>query len=286
MANKRMFSLAVIDTDAFLEMPLSTQALYFHLCMRADDDGFIGNPKKIARMIGANEDDLRMLVAKRFVLSFESGVIVIKHWRMHNTLSKDRYKETNFIENKEFLRIKPNNAYTFSESEGVPLNDLKLIEKSSRQTSDAQKTHKRRTKDEQKTNERRTKDAQKTNTDKNRIDKNREDKNREDKIIQEELDRFAWSEVDIENLLEAFIAYKDERRARKNTMTERSIKQQVKNLHSYSNGDIETAIKIIEQSIANGWTGLFELRTNETKTKSGKLQQFYSNVDDWASEGE
>ena len=285
MANKRMFSLAVIDTDAFLEMPLSTQALYFHLCMRADDDGFIGNPKKIARMIGANEDDLRMLVAKRFVLSFDTGVIVIKHWRMHNTLSKDRYKETNFIENKEFLRIKPNNAYTFSESEGIPLNDAKLIEKSGRQTVDAQKTNRRRTEDEQKTTERRTEDEQKTNADKNSIDKIRENKNKEDKIIQEELDRFAWSEVDIERLLEAFIDYKNERRARKNTMTERSIKQQIKNLHSYSNGDIDTAVKIIEQSIANGWTGLFELRNTGKESKTDKLHKFYEDVDKWA-EGE
>lgn len=98
MAEKRMFSQKIIDSDAFLDMPLSTQSLYFHLNMRADDDGFINNPKKIQRMIGASDDDLRVLMAKRFVLSFDSGVIVIKHWRMHNTLQKDRYKPTQYQE--------------------------------------------------------------------------------------------------------------------------------------------------------------------------------------------
>ena len=163
MANKRMFSLMVIDTDAFLDMPLSTQALYFHLNMRADDDGFIGSPKTIARTVGASEDDLKLLVAKRFVLVFEDGVIVIKHWRMHNTLSKDRYKETNYIEDKQFLRIKENNAYTLSD-EGKPLDDTKKIESGKRQTKKI---------DAQQTDERRTTDAQQTDTDKNRIDKNR-----------------------------------------------------------------------------------------------------------------
>ena len=176
MANKRMFSLMVIDTDAFLDMPLSTQALYFHLNMRADDDGFIGSPKTIARTVGASEDDLKLLVAKRFVLVFEDGVIVIKHWRMHNTLSKDRYKETNYIEDKQFLRIKENNAYTLSD-EGKPLDDTKKIESGKRQTKKI---------DAQQTDERRTTDAQQTDTDKNRIDKNRIDKSILDKTRIEE----------------------------------------------------------------------------------------------------
>ena len=90
MAERRMFTKKIIDSDAFLDMPLSTQALYFHLNMRADDDGFVNNPKKICRMTGASEDDLRVLISKRFVLTFENGVIVIKHWRMHNLLPDRR----------------------------------------------------------------------------------------------------------------------------------------------------------------------------------------------------
>lgn len=112
MATKRMFSMKIVDTDAFLDMPMSTQCLYFHLNMRADDDGFIGNPKRIQKLIGANDDDLKLLIAKRFVLTFDSGVIVIKHWRIHNTLRNDRYVETTYIEEKNMLSVKENKAYT------------------------------------------------------------------------------------------------------------------------------------------------------------------------------
>ena len=112
MAEKRMFTQKIIDSDAFLEMPLSAQALYFHLNMRADDDGFVNNPKKIARMINASEDDLKILIVKRFLIAFESGVIVIKHWRMHNSLRMDRYHPTDYTEEFSRIGIKENNAYT------------------------------------------------------------------------------------------------------------------------------------------------------------------------------
>lgn len=83
MAERRMFARAIIDSDAFLDMPLSTQALYFHLSMNADDEGFVGNPKKIQKMIGARDDDYQILVSKRFILAFPSGIIVIKHWKIN-----------------------------------------------------------------------------------------------------------------------------------------------------------------------------------------------------------
>lgn len=112
MAERRMFTQKIIDSDAFLDMPLSTQALYFHLNMRADDDGFINNPKRIQRTVGASEDDLKLLLAKRFVIGFSSGVLVIKHWRMHNALRKDRYNPTQYQEEFASLELKDNNAYT------------------------------------------------------------------------------------------------------------------------------------------------------------------------------
>ncbi|RJU65931.1 replisome organizer [Coprococcus sp. AM27-12LB] len=115
MANKRMFNIKIVDSDAFLDMPLSTQCLYFHLNMRADDDGFIGNPKKIMRMVGCSEDDLKLLIAKRFVLTFENGVIVIKHWKMHNCIQTDRYTPTVYIDEKNMLFIKQNKSYTLDE---------------------------------------------------------------------------------------------------------------------------------------------------------------------------
>ena len=107
-----MFAKQIVDSDAFLDMPLSAQALYFHLAMRADDDGFINNPKKIQRMVGASDDDCKLLIMKRFVLIFESGVIVIKHWKIHNYIQKDRYKETLYIQEKNQLAVKDNKAYT------------------------------------------------------------------------------------------------------------------------------------------------------------------------------
>lgn len=112
MAERRMFTQKIVDSDAFLDMPLSSQVLYFHLAMRADDDGFVNNPKKITRYIGASEDDFKILLAKRFILGFESGVIVIKHWRMHNAIKKDRYHPTEYKDELSRLELKSNNAYT------------------------------------------------------------------------------------------------------------------------------------------------------------------------------
>ena len=114
-----MFTQKIIDSDAFLDMPLSTQSLYFHLNMRADDDGFVNNPKKIVRMVGASEDDLKLLAVKRFIICFDNGVIVIKHWRMHNLLRKDRYTETQYVEQMKSLKIKENGAYTEADNDEV-----------------------------------------------------------------------------------------------------------------------------------------------------------------------
>ncbi|MGE5822820.1 MAG: replisome organizer [Nitrososphaerota archaeon] len=113
MAERRMFAKTIIDSDAFLEMPSSTQNLYFHLGMRADDDGFLNNPKKIQRMINASDDDLKVLFAKNFLIPFESGIVVIKHWRLHNYLRSDRYKPTVYRDEMEKLAIKENGAYTY-----------------------------------------------------------------------------------------------------------------------------------------------------------------------------
>lgn len=112
MANRRMFSLDVIDTDNFLDMPLSAQGLYFHLGMRADDDGFIASPKKITKLINASNDDLKLLIAKGYLLPFESGVVVIRHWRQNNYVKGDRYKHTIYQnEKKQLCAI--NNIYDF-----------------------------------------------------------------------------------------------------------------------------------------------------------------------------
>ena len=117
MANKRMFSKAVIESDAFLDMPISAQALYFHLGLRADDDGFVGNPKSILREIQASKDDLQVLIAKSFIIAFESGVIAITHWRVNNMIRKDRYKPTLYRAGYSRLTIEKSRIYEGSEQE-------------------------------------------------------------------------------------------------------------------------------------------------------------------------
>jgi len=116
MAKKRMFSLKIVDTDDFLDMPATTQNLYFHLCMRADDDGFVSNPKKIMKIINSADDDIKVLTSKKYVIPFESGVCVIKHWKIHNLIRSDRYTETEYKKEKELL-IEQDNKYTLSSGE-------------------------------------------------------------------------------------------------------------------------------------------------------------------------
>jgi len=111
MANKRMFSLSVVDTDYFLEMPISSRLLYYELGMRADDDGFVDNWKRILMFTGLKEDDLKVLISKQFILPFESGIIVIRHWRLNNYLQKDRIKPTIYQEEKKKLCVDNNNVY-------------------------------------------------------------------------------------------------------------------------------------------------------------------------------
>lgn len=122
MAKRRMFSQQITDSDSFLDMPLSAQALYFHLGMSADDDGFVNNPKRIQRIIGANEDDLKLLIAKKFIIAFESGVVVIKHWKINNAIRSDRYTPTVYTEEKAMLNEKSNKAYTL----GIPNDNQRL----------------------------------------------------------------------------------------------------------------------------------------------------------------
>lgn len=115
-----MFAKSIIDSDAFIEMPMSARLLYYDLSMRADDDGFVNSPKKIMRMIGASNDDMNILILRKFVIAFDNGVIVIKHWRMNNYLRSDRYKETNYIEQKQQLTCDEKGIYHLNNNVGIP----------------------------------------------------------------------------------------------------------------------------------------------------------------------
>ena len=114
MANRRMFSLDIVDTDKFLEMPATTQLLYFHLGMRADDDGFVSSPKKIAKMMRCNDDDLKLLIAKAYLIPFDNGVVVISEWNVNNWIRPDRKHETRFFQEKSLLELS-NDKYILSD---------------------------------------------------------------------------------------------------------------------------------------------------------------------------
>lgn len=251
MAEKRMFAKTIIDSDAFLDMSLSTQALYFHLSMRADDDGFVNNPKKIQRMIGAGDDELKMLIAKKFIIPFESGVCVIKHWRIHNYIQNDRYKETVYKEEKAHLILKENKAYKY-----VDTPCIQTVSKVETQI---------------------------------RLDKNREDKNRleleENRLELEEsklevgnkkkkteydliIENYT-NDLQLRNTIYEFIKM---RKAIKAPMTSNALKLMLSKLDKLSSGDKDKKFKILEQSIMNSWKGLFEL-----KNENGQKQVQYSN---------
>ena len=131
MAERRMFAKTIVLSDAFLDMPLSARCLYFTLGMFADDDGFVNSPKGIMRQAGCSDDDMKVLLAKKFLLAFDSGVIVIKHWRINNYLRNDRYVPTKYIDEKAMLSEDENNAYTLSKPVGIPSNGIPSIGKDS-----------------------------------------------------------------------------------------------------------------------------------------------------------
>ena len=112
MAQRRMFSKKIVETDFFMEMSPTAKLLYFYLNMSADDDGFVGNPKTIKLISGATDDDLKILIAKQFIIPFESGVVVIKDWKIHNYIQKDRYNQTQYLDEKNQLLVEENGTYT------------------------------------------------------------------------------------------------------------------------------------------------------------------------------
>lgn len=120
MAQRRMFSKKITETDIFLDMPMSTQCLYFHLNMAADDDGFVGNTKTVQRMIGASADDLKILEIKEFIIPFQNGIVVIRDWKIHNYIRSDRYTETVYLAEKSMVTTKENGQYELDAQNGIP----------------------------------------------------------------------------------------------------------------------------------------------------------------------
>lgn len=123
MAERRMFAKTIIDSDTFIDMPATARLLYYDLSMRADDDGFVNSPKKIVRMTGASTDDLNLLAIKKFIIPFESGVVVIRHWKIHNYIRNDRYKPTVYQMEKNMLIEDENKEYDLLLTDGIPMVD-------------------------------------------------------------------------------------------------------------------------------------------------------------------
>lgn len=231
MANRRMFSLDVVDTDIFLDLPISSQALYFHLGMRADDDGFVSSPKRVTSMIGANQDDLKLLIAKGFIIALEDGIVVIRHWKQNNYIQSDRHKGTIYQSQLETLTV----------SNGVYEMDTDCI-----QTVYEMDTQ--------------------VSIDKNSKDKNSKDKSSEGKESIKATKRAQTYFPNDESLNQAFLDYLEMRKQIKKPMTEKAIDLAIKKLYElaaepFGNSmDNDLAIQILNQSVMNSWQGLFPLK--------------------------
>lgn len=249
MAERRMFAKTIIDSDAFLDMPLTTQALYFHLSMRSDDEGFINNPKKIARMIGCSDDDLKVLEAKNFIIRFESGVVVIKHWRMHNIIKMDRFKPTVYQEEKSMLHMKQNKAYTLEEPDGNQL--------------------------EPNWNQNGTKTEPNWNQNGNQLEPQVNISKVNISEVKKKKEAQAPFFPDHPKAQQAFEEYIKHRKAIKVTMTDQAKTMAANKLQklAQTNGafDEDKAVQIINTSILNGWKGLFELKEDrQMQTRPAK----------------
>ena len=266
-----MFSKTIIDSDKFTDMPLSTQALYFHLSMRADDDGFVNNPKKIQRMIGCADDDFKLLILKSFVIGFESGVIVIKHWKMHNYIQKDRYKETIYSDEKRTLQLKDGREYVKNDDciqNGYTMDTQVSIGKVSLELGKDSKV-------------------------KDSIEINIESPlaSAPAKIIKNVKQNRIFFENDPE-LNQEFQYFIDMRNSMKPKPTEHAIDLLIKELEKLStdNGcfNRDIAIEIVKQSTRSSWKGLFppkEQRNSSTPQKgktAQELDSFYGMAKSWA----
>lgn len=252
MAEKRMFSKKIVSSDAFLEMPLSSQALYFHLAMYADDDGFVSNPRKITRMVNAAEDDLKILLTKKFVLAFEIGVIVIKHWRINNYIRPDRYRPTTYLEQAKQLYIKDNKSYTFDSAKGKPLTEY-LLEKPKGEEKGAAEDKPKRKKEPDKPQEKQTKPKSKYGT------------------VREQIEVFSKGNKELADVLNEFVAMRGKKR---NSPTEYGMYLLLRKLVNLAGeNNQEAQMEIVRQSILNGWTGLFELKPYSQQGQKGKKQE-------------
>lgn len=243
LAERRMFAKTIIDSDAFLDMPATAQLLYFHLAMRGDDDGFINNPKSIMRNARCSDDDLKVLAAKKFIIPFESGIVVIKHWRIHNYIAKDRYTETKYKEEKAALSLDENKAYSLENKPVYTecIHDVAELETQVRLGKDSKG---------------------KDSVVEDSIDQ-------EKKTITTVLNSYAPSG----ELREALNSFKEMRNKMKKPLTVRALEMALKELDTLSSWDEMTKIKIVDQSVLNSWQKFYPLKNDCNNGNYGKVRK-------------
>ena len=254
MAERRMFAKKITESDAFLDMPSSTQMLYFHLSMNADDDGFVNNPKKIQRMCGASDDDFKLLLAKSFVLLFESGVIVIKHWKMHNYIQADRYRPTDYVEEKSMLGLKKNKAYTLdvNKMDTKCIQDVSVGKESIGKESIGKESIGKVSIDKE--------SIGKVSIDKNSIVKDIKEKDIDKSISKKKTVYYPDDEM-LESAFQEYLTMR--KKIKKPICTDMALHRAMNTIERLSKGDNDLAVKILNQSVDHCWQGLFALKDNE-----------------------
>lgn len=292
MAEKRMMSKSIIETDKFMDMPMSAQCLYFHLLLRADDDGFIVSPKRTMRSIGCTDDDMKILIAKSYVLAFESGVIVVKHWRIHNYVKRDRYKQSSIPESK-LIMLDENREYQYLEPKrnqsGTSLEPKRSKEEHEGYSEDHEEYDKINTSNGAEPN---------WNQNGTKMEPNwfhRLDKIRLDKIRGEEIrkDKKKKQSVSLKTIIEEFAgknsmlfeAVKDwieMRKIIKAPLTARAASMSFKQLCELSHGNESMMIEILNQSTLNCWKGLYPLKNpsglQDQKSKIQKTAEMFERM--------
>ena len=314
MAEKRMMSKSIIETDKFMDMPMSAQCLYFHLLLRADDDGFIVSPKRTMRSIGCTDDDMKILIAKSYVLAFESGVIVVKHWRIHNYVKRDRYKQSSIPESKlimldenreyQYLEPKRNQSGTSLEPKrnqsGTSLEPKRNQSGTSLEPKRSKEEHEGHSGDHEEYDKINTSDGAEPNWNQNgtkmepkwfhRLDKIRLDKIRGEEIRKDKKEK---QSVSLKTIIEEFAgknsmlfeAVKDwieMRKTIKAPLTARAASMSFKRLCELSHGNESMMIEILNQSTLNCWKGLFPLKNpsglQDQKSKIQKTAEMFERM--------
>ena len=276
MARRRMFSLDVVDTDKFMDMPPTTQNLYFHLGMRADDDGFVSSPKKVAMICGSCATDLQLLVSNDFIIPFENGVILITDWKANNYLRKDRYTESRFKEYLNTVEV-DNDKYIVAASStsltcGIP-KDNQTVDK--RHTDGCHRLGKDRIE--------LGKDRVELGKDsKSTMDRSASGKDVENQNVKDRKhDQIKYSDdPELDEAIHEFIKF---RKGVKKPMSDRAITLMINKLESLSH-DKHEQVQILNQSIMQGWTGLYALKDDDKSR--GQSRSVHNNQQPFSNNGE